>query len=267
MPFAFPLALAIALAFPLPIVSAAPNPHSVVLLFGQSNAAGRATATAVFPPADPTDARVLFHYDTDTTSAFANLRTSGGKFVPLGPTSNQRFGPEIGLARELVAADISNPVIIKFARGGTNLHTDWDPDATEGRQLYAAWLAHLRTALAELDATGIPYEIIGACWMQGESDSDRAADYEKNLTAFMARVRADLAMPDLPFVIGRVGPRENNPGRDTVREAQVRVADATPHAAWIDTDDLHRFDGTHYDAPAMLELGRRFARTLILHLP
>jgi hypothetical protein len=235
--------------------------HTVFLLIGQSNASGRATATADFPPDDPNDARVLYRYDTDTTSAFTDLHTSGDSFVPLAPAPNRRFGPEIGLGRAIATAALPSPVIIKFARGGTNLHTDWRPDATKGRQSYAAWLAHLRAALADLEARGDTYTLAGLFWMQGESDSDpdHAAAYAANLEAFIARVRLDLEVPELPFIIGRVGPRAATPSRDTVRAAQVAIGERTPRAAWVDTDDLARFDGVHYDAPANLTLGQRFA--------
>ena len=47
-------------------------------------------------------------------------------------------------------------------------------------------------------------------WHQGESDANLTADqYERLLTAFIARVRADLEAPDLPFGVGEV---YDNPG-------------------------------------------------------
>lgn len=43
----------------------------------------------------------------------------------------------------------------------------------------------------------------GMIWHQGESDAGLpAGEYEKRLTAFIGRVRADLEVPDLPFGVG-----------------------------------------------------------------
>ena len=79
----------------------------------------------------------------------------------------------------------------------------------------------------------------------------------------------DLGRKDLNFVIGRLSDFGNQLNRgyadwETVRKAQVQVAEDSPLGAWVDTDDLNgKNDGLHYDKPGYLELGRRFAEASI----
>jgi hypothetical protein len=94
--------------------------------------------------------------------------------------------------------------------------------------------------------------------MQGESDSSASSSYARHLEILIAELRKDIGAPSLPAVIGRVAPNESE-GRECVRRAQMEVAEADPLAVWVDTDDLVRFDGTHFDAQSTLTLGHRMA--------
>jgi hypothetical protein len=253
----------------LPLAQANPAPAGshvqLFVLAGQSNASGRASIAKEPLPTDRHDAEILFFYDTDTTSAFNGLQNSGGRFVPLGPTPNGVFGLEIGIGRALVAGGAPRPAIVKFSRGGTNLHTDWRPDATSGRRLYAQLLEQVAAATSRLEADGHTWTLAGIFWMQGESDNTHGDAYEANLRAFVARLRRDLRAPEAPFVLGRTGLAKSpdDPGRLAVRAGQMALVAADPRAAWVDADDLTRFDGTHYDGPSTLTLGRRMAEAML----
>src|SRR5687768_1204375 len=84
-----------------------------------------------------------------------------------------------------------------------------------------------------------------------------ADEYEKLLTAFTARVRAHLEVPDLPFGVGEVF---DNGKRDTVRVAQQATAEKVKGVFLVSADKLTTFDGrTHFDAASQIELGERFA--------
>lgn len=238
--------------------SPAKDPVRVFILAGQSNASGRAAWAKAEVEANSTGEQVRYFYDTDTTGAFRGLHSSGGDFVPLGPASNDIFGPEIGISQRLEELGVNNQVVIKYARGNTNLYSDWNSERADGKQLYVEFLECVRKAIAKLDADGIEYSFDGFFWMQGESDSGASSAYGRHLSALIERVRRDLNAPSLPVVIGRVGDGESA-GRQRVRQAQVDTAEADPLATWVNTDDLARFDGTHFDSAATYALGRRMA--------
>lgn len=151
--------------------------------------------------------------------------------------------------------------MIKYAARGTNLYNDWSPQ-TKGAQ-YVAFMNTAKTALAELDASNTKYEIAGMLWLQGESDAygRRAKSYEKNLTEFIAHIRAQFKAPTMPFVIARV---RSYYGGETgqariVRDAQVKIAGTDKNIGWFDTDDCSMLNAGHYDAAGLIEIGKRFA--------
>jgi hypothetical protein len=138
-----------------------------------------------------------------------------------------------------------------------------------GNRLYARLRTQVGAALQLLRERGDTPRLAGFFWMQGETDGAsavHAAAHEDNLAKFTARLRADFAVPDLPFVLGRVGPRppKGYAFQDTVRAAQVRVAQAGARIAWVDTDDLPRdTDGIHLLAPGVIALGERMAEAWV----
>ncbi len=242
---------------------AEPTHYNLYILSGQSNASGRANFAGNVP-ASEADASVIYYYDTDTTGSFSDIKQSGG-YTTLGPTSNDVFGPEIGIGRTLVEFNESNPGIIKFTRGGTNLDEDWDPDATSGHMLYSELLSQIDEATSLLTNAGHSYTLKGLFWAQGASDATeaRTAVYEANLTEFIARLRADLGIADLPVIIARTSEKDGYPYREVIQAAQMSVADADSHADWVNASDLSRFDGSHYDAPSLLIFGERLAKSFL----
>ncbi|MDB4313055.1 sialate O-acetylesterase, partial [Akkermansiaceae bacterium] len=111
----------------------------VILIAGQSNAAGRADATGLTP--DPADTGVEFFYHVATSGG--TDFNSGGNFVPLAAVDGT-FGPEFGLARTLKNNHaVTDLAIIKRGRGATNLFEDWAP----GGSMYDPFIADCTTAL------------------------------------------------------------------------------------------------------------------------
>lgn len=125
-------------------------------------------------------------------------------------------------------------------------------------RLYAAFLDFTRKSLKELTDKGHTVTVRGMIWHQGESDAGLTAEeYQKRLTAFVGRVRADLGVPDLPFGVGEV---YDNGKRDAVRAAQKATAAAVKGVFFVPADKLNTSDmGTHFDAASQIELGERFA--------
>ncbi len=239
----------------------------IFLLAGQSNADGRAVVedlpAALRTPRNDVD----FYYKTEgNLPALTTLRP--------GLSETTQFGPEILLGHRL--ADLhqdeedTRVAIIKYANGGTNLHTQWKaggdgttsgdgPEYVVFQQTVASGLAALAAAhpLATLDLQTM-------VWMQGESDAvaGSSALYQANLAAFIADVRATYG-ESLPFVIGRLSSRQTALAAahlDLVRAAQNAVAAADRLTAVIDTDDFGmKTDNLHFDAAGQQSMGSAFA--------
>jgi hypothetical protein len=185
---------------------AAGRPHSAVprpamrifVLSGQSNMAGRGGVhhkhwDGVVPPEcapDPSilrlssaqqweEAREPLHADIDTT------KTCG-------------IGPGMAFARAVLsslqedtpgaAAQIG---LVPCAVGGTAIR-EW----SLGKHLYEQMVSRARVAT-------LYGEIEAILWYQGESDAESDADtsaYLENVERLICNVRADLGMPQLPFI-------------------------------------------------------------------
>jgi hypothetical protein len=271
------LTLTLLLAGPSPVLWAAPC--AVFIVAGQSNALNwHAAAHAM--PASAADASILFYFETgappDREFAVPFNATSNGQWTRLGAQRQEPFmryerdffGPEISLARRLRQHDSSRQekyAIIKVAYFGTSLAHDWHPDAATGNRLYARLCEHINEGCAQLQRQGYNPRPAGFFWMQGETDgadARAASAYAQNLRTFIRRLRADLKTDALPFVLGRIGPPtpRGHAHQELVRTAQAEVGAATPHVAWVDTDDLPRdTDGVHLLAPGVLRLGERMA--------
>jgi len=167
--------------------------------------------------------------------------------------------------------------LIKHAVSGTDLHTFWNPgdsatDSLTTGEGYSVFRETFTAGLRALSDQGVDYEISGVLWMQGESDASAmgsALDYEANLNHFIARLRQDTGVTDLPVVVGLIACEESMcPWRDVVRDAQQAVAEGDESVEAIETADLGRNhdDPWHYTGQGMRVLGMRFADA-ILGLP
>lgn len=225
------------------------NTVKIFLLGGQSNMAGQLKeywAKLNSPYKDPFPAVPRWH-------------NKARKWIPLAPT--HRFGPEVAFGHSIIQAMPNQQIrLIKYAINGTALYNDWKPD--EGPQ-YNGFMQAAQSALANLEAQQIPYEIAGMLWLQGESDAKEqmGAAYEANLTAFILKMRSEFKTPDMPFIIARV---RNFYGKGEqahmVRSAQEKLAQKLPMVAYFDTDDLNPLvNGGHYNMESTIEIGKRFA--------
>ena len=252
------------------VTAARAEHYEVFLVAGQSNGDGRGKASDLTGPlakwAKPQD-------DVPIAYACPKLRgpaLGSDGFQPLqsgwsvAPGKNRptklpsdTFGPEVtfgrGMADHLKGKKVA---VIKFAEGGTSLAKDWNPDVKD--RLYPAFLEFTKKSLKELKDQGHTYTIRGMIWHQGESDAGLTADeYQKLLTAFIARVRTDLDVPELPFGVGEVF---GNGNRDAVRAAQKATAEKVKGAFFVSADELKTFDGgTHFGAASQVEFGERCA--------
>lgn len=204
---------------------------------------------------------------------------TGPVWTAIAPVSSATvsFGPDLS-AGKAIAAGLKRTIgVVKYAKGGTPLATKpkpndtWDPNKSGG--LYSQMLARVNASLAQLplQRKGKTGDIAAFFWMQGENDAVLAADakaYEANLTAFIARVRADLNKPELPFIFGLINV-SNTPAHEAnskiVRQAQRNVAAKVAHAHLVDTDSFARVttDFVHLSTQGTLDLGTAFGNAYL----
>lgn len=168
------------------------------------------------------------------------------------------YGPGLEFGRALSRAlDVPIGLII-CAKGGTSL-AQWSPDlASEGRaSLYGNLLEQVRLAGGK---------VTGVLWYQGENDTgpEPSAGYAKNFRTFVARLRADLKQPSLPFCYAQLARFANEPTAfysewNVVREAQRLAESELPPARIVATVDLENGDYIHLSRESQDRLGRRFA--------
>ena len=130
-------------------------------------------------------------------------------------------------------------------------------------------LEETRAALASAKDRGILLRPRALVWVQGESDANPkdAPQYAENLTQMLVRLRTDLAAPDMVLLLGvntRFG-NGKNPFMPVIVEAQKKVAATLPHARYVDTTGAETLppSHTHFTAAGTLEIGRRYAETLL----
>jgi len=149
-------------------------------------------------------------------------------------------------------------LLIKTAWGGKSLHRDFRPPSAAGPTgpFYEQMLAETREALARIEqdfpqlAQRCP-AMAGFVWMQGWNDmidAQATAEYADNLELLAQDVRRDLAVPDLPFVIGELGnggAAALDGSRGDRRMAQFREqqrlgAERVPRARFVLTHEFAR---------------------------
>lgn len=225
------------------------------ILAGQSNMVGRARIEETYPR----DPRVrLFSLQGQWQPATHPLHEE-----PLPPgVTRPGHGPGLEFARELARA-LDVPIgLIACAKGGTSM-AQWSPDAggTGRNALYANLLAQVRLAGGK---------VAGVLWYQGENDTgaEPAAVYRTKFKEFVARLRADLDRPDLPFHYAQLGRLANEVQKfyaewNVVREAQRTLESELSPARLVATVDLENGDYIHLSRESQDRLGRRFARAAL----
>ncbi len=179
-------------------------------------------------------------------------------------TRNTTRGAGLGLAFGKALADaLGRPIgLIPAAHGGTTLE-QWSESRKEqaGRSLYGGMLERVRRAAGTLR---------GIVWYQGESDSFALQDgrsYAARFDRWIAAVRSDTGIPDLPVVVVQIGRVLEPPDRagvwpawDLVREALGALPARVRDTAVTSAVDLPLTDPIHISTEGLIRLGRRLAR-------
>ena len=134
--------------------------------------------------------------------------------------------------------------------------------------------------LAAARSAGDPkaFATVTFVWMQGESDANRelAAAYADSFNKLTSRLKKELGIGKMYFVIGRISDHglggDSDAGWQAMRAVQVEIAEADPLGDWIDTDDLNGGDEKnprgelHYPGDQYPKLGARFAEAALKQL-
>ena len=222
------------------------------LLMGQSNMAGRGQIGAEDKTPHP---RVL-------------LFTLQGKWEPaVEPVTHDKpgmlgVGPGLAFGKAMAASDPGVTIgLVPCAVGGTPLKR-WERRG----DLYSNAVQRARLAMREGTLKGI-------LWHQGESDSGTATNansYGDRLSRMIQDIRADLGVPDLPFVVGQIGEflydrgPEHSPYARVVNGALAALPEKVPATACASSKGLKdKGDQLHFDAPSQREFGRRYAAEML----
>lgn len=202
-------------------------------------------------------------------------------FILSGQSNMARLDPSISFTPNVEKEfGKDNVTVVKDAQKGQPIHRwykRWKPGQGDAPvatgDLYDRLMEKVNEAIKDNK-----YTTVTLIWMQGERDAkDKQAEvYAASLRGLIAQLEEDLNRKDINFVIGRLSDSglvgKSNSQWTLVRKAQVEVAEASPHGAWVDTDDLN--DGIneqgkqitndlHYSVEGYKKLGERFAQKSI----
>jgi len=179
-----------------------------------------------------------------------------GHWINFDPSQlvDMALGPEFSFLHRINAYQQGPFGIIKVARTGTYLSTDWR--AGHGA-MYKHLVAHITNAAKER-----PIDVKAVLWMQGEADAinlENASNYHRDLKNFVQSLRTDADIPKAAFIAGVVNPPQPScPHVDIVREALQKGG--IPNYQTVSCEGLaKRPDNLHYTVRGISQLGKRFA--------
>jgi sialate O-acetylesterase len=170
-------------------------------------------------------------------------------------------GLGISFAKEILKHTKRPIGLIACAHGGTSMDL-WSPEKkSEGlKSLYGAMLERIKLAGGNLK---------GVLWYQGESDTFPGGSqmFEEKMTKWVAAVRRDTGMANLPVItvqIGCVADAKRNPTEwEAIRRIQSEMPKKIKHFEVVNAIDLDLVDSIHIDAAGLKRLGKRMARVAL----
>ena len=239
------------------------NDLDLFLLMGQSNMKGRGEV----PPGQQDNPRiVMLHMRNDQWYFARDPLHMAGVADKIDGSSNAGVGPGMSFARAVVAREPDVMVgLIPCAVGGSKIAL-WQKGAPHS--LYDEAVRRAKLALA----SGAPGQtrIRAALWLQGESDSKQETyeAYPAKLLKVVDTLRADLALPELPFIACTIGSfiatKAAYPRTKEINNDLRALPEHRPHTTCVDAHDLkgNIGDNLHYNTESQLAIGRRYAEKL-----
>ena len=186
------------------------------------------------------------------------------------------FGPELGMGEKLNELYPNEKIfIIKYAWGGSNLHTQWN---SEIGNLYRAFIKFVDESMDYLKSKNYDAEIVSMMWMQGESDSGfyNSLKYEENTSNLIKSIRKDLKEhiqdEGMYFVDAYISSSPYWKHYENVNEAKQKVCDSSNLNICVDTikenlsvdkEPINNPDLAHYDSLSEIKLGHLFVLAFI----
>lgn len=216
--------------------------------------------------------RVLLEDDREIPFRYSlggGYRTSS-VWEALGPRGcYETFGPELSFGRVLKKKLREPLAIAKFTHSGSQI-VDWTPEGSEAvsRNLYPAFLAFVRAAIADLEARGHQVEVAGIFYHVGENDMSfgpfRQAAAER-IRSFVRHSREDLGLPHLRWYVSQQPPTDD----ESVNAIEViaeleKLAAEDAHMIHLEVFDLPEQEKKLVlDTRAVVELGERLAKAYL----
>ena len=262
----------------------------VVLLNGQSNAEGVARVSYLKKNVSEEDfLRYSQGYDNVMINYVNNngAASSGGAFVHLSAEEGCKaefYGPELGMADALSRAFPDETIyIVKYAWGGSNLHTQWLPPSSNGKtgDLYEAFVNFTKSCLEYLKRKNYDPKICAVCWMQGESDAAEpaASAYGKRSANLIRDVRKEFSdyasEKGILFVDAGISDSPYWRLYEKINDAKKKNASEIENYVFLDTiaagleyrqEPEKQPDLAHYDSTSAIKLGEMFANEIIATL-
>jgi hypothetical protein len=164
---------------------------------------------------------------------------------PLAPAGfYDTFGPELSFGRTLQQHGVPNIAIAKFTHSGSQI-IDWTPAGSEApsRNLYPAFIAFVRQAIADLEAKGHTVEVAGVFYHLGENDmawGPFRAGAADRVMSLVSQSRIDLGQPSLRWFISQQPPTD---------DASVNTIDVTAKLEEAFSTDAHLIHIKAFDVP------------------
>ena len=251
------------------------NKIKVIILSGQSNATG--CSWPEYLSSDPDYATYCAGYDNVLINYVTENSNMSNGFVPVSlgqGFAGVCFGPEVGMAAEWSCENPTETIlIIKYAYGGANLFKHFN-SVTNG-PMYSSLVSFVSTNLDYLVSKGYEPEVIGFCWMQGESDSFErtVVHYQKHEKRLFCNIRSRFAAWASADGIRIVdaGISEYWPCYLLTNGIKQKVASDLENVVFIDTikaglttehEPYGNVDKAHYDASSEILLGKLFVQAL-----
>ena len=268
----------------------------IVLVGGQSNAVGQDSSKSLPSSLRKPQEDIPFYYAVVPHKGGAMHEPVYTTLRPGASHVEDGVGPEISFGKEVASyydGKVSNDrvAIIKFARGGTNLYSQWKAggDATtEGdgsvfRNFQKVIGQGLEALKNDPELKEYEHRIEAMLWVQGEADlsHDRAKDYAANLEAFINDVRLTYGK-DLRFYFSRISSSQTiytdskDPklvaNYELIRKQQAEVSESVKGATMVDIDGRkfsmleqahYRPYLLHFDAKGTMAIGEAFAKAYL----
>jgi hypothetical protein len=229
------------------------------LLVGQSNMAGRGVVT----PADQVPFPRVLMLDKSGAWVPAVDPLHFDKPAAVGVGLGRTFAQAVAEATPGVSIGL-----IPCAVGGSPLSA-WQPGFYYQPTQSHPWDDAIRRAKLALTAGTLK----GILWHQGESDANReqAPVHAAKLHELIARLRAELAAPTVPFIAGQLGRFEGSPWNEfkiQVDQAHRALPGKVPRTAFVSSEGLKdKGDKTHFDSDSYREFGKRYAEAYLQLAP